>query len=201
MARPPTTELDSALCLALSVRALGLTDDQFLQFCRDNEDFRFEISAEGELIIMAPTSPKTDVRNVKITQRLANWSDEDGTGLAFGSSAMFTLPNGARRSPDGAWILKSRWHSLTEKEKDSITKICPDFLIELRSSSDRLGEIQAKMEEYIDNGARLAWLLDPIDNCATIYRPDASPERIDRPTIIVGEHVLAGFKFDFRELL
>jgi len=113
---------------------------------------------------------------------------------------MFTLPTGAKRSPDGAWISKSRWDRLTEEEKDSFTRICPDFVIELRSKSDRLGKLKEKMEEYIANGARLGWLLDPLDNCAYVYRAGLSTERIESPTILTGDPVLPGFKFDFREI-
>jgi Uma2 family endonuclease len=201
MARPPAIDTDTALWLALNVRSLGLTDDQLGRLFSDNEDFRFEMSAQGELIIMAPTTPKTDLRNVKITQRLANWTERDGTGQSFGSSVMFTFPNGAKRSPDGAWISNNRWNRVTEEEKDTFTNICPDFVIELRSKSDRLVKLKEKMDEYVDNGVRLGWLLDPLDNCAYIYGRGQSPERIESPTILSADPVLPGFEFDFREIL
>src|SRR2546425_746965 len=200
MARLPVTT-DTALWLALNIQSVGLTDDQFIQLCSDNVDFRFEISAQRELIIMPGTGPATDIKNAEITGQLRNWTKQDGTGVCFGSCAIFILPNGAKRIPDGAWIPKSRWNQFTEEEKSKLIVICPDFVIELRSGSDRLLPLKAKMEEYIENGARLAWLLDPIDNGATIYRPGQTPQQVERPTIISGDPILPGFKFDFREIL
>ena len=201
MIRPPVSETDTALWLALNIQSIGLTDDQFVQLCSDNVEFRFEISAQRELIIMPGTSPETDRKNAEITMQLGIWAKRDGTGVFFGSSAIFTLPNGAKRIPDGAWIPKKRWNRLTDEEKSKLTEICPDFVIELRSSSDRLRPLQAKMREYIENGARLAWLLDPIGNCATIYGPGQPPRRIENPTILTGDPELPGFKFDFKEIL
>ena len=201
MARPPAIETETAIWLALDMSSLRLSDDQLLRLFRDNDDFRFELSASGELIIMAPTNPDTGRKNSKINFRLAAWTEQDGTGECFDSSSMFTLPNGAKRSPDGAWIPKSRWNRFSQEEKSAITKVCPDFVVELRSPSDRLPYLEAKMEEYIANGTRLAWLLDLIENRATIYRPSQSPERIDNPTILSGDPVLPGFRFDFREIL
>src|SRR5207245_1362651 len=145
---------------------------------------RFEISTQRELIIMSPTGMNTGRRNSKLNYRLAVWAERDGTGECCDSSSMFTLPNGAKRSPDGAWILKSRLKQFTEEEKDGFTKICPDFVVELRLKSDRLAKLKQKMEEFIANGAQLGWLLDPLDNCAYIYRPGGSPERIDKPDVI-----------------
>ena len=201
MARLPVTETDTALWLALNIQSVGLTDDQFIQLCSDNVDFRFEISAQKELIIMPGTGIPTDIKNAEITRQLGNWTKQDGTGVCCGSCAIFILPNGARRLPDGAWIAKSVWDRFTPEEKSKLIVICPDFVIELRSSSDRLPALTAIMEEYIENGARLAWLLDPIDNCATIYRPGQPPQQVERPTIIGGDPILPGFKFDFREIL
>ena len=114
---------------------------------------------------------------------------------------MFTLPNGAKRGPDASWIPNSRWDRFTADEKDSLTKICPDFVIELRSKSDRIAKIKEKMAEYMASGARLGWLLDPRENCATIYRPGRPPQLIEEPAILSGDPVLPGFKFDFREIL
>ena len=201
MARLPAIEGDAPVRLVLDVRSVCLTDDQFFRLCGDNRDLRIEMTAQKELIIMSPTNPKTDHKNAKITMLLGIWATQDGTGVFFGSSAIFTLPNGAKRSPDGAWILKNRWDRLTEGEKESFSEICPDFVVELRLPSDRLADIEAKMEEYIANGSRLGWLLDPIENRAIIYRPDEQPERLDEPGTLSGDPVLPGFKFDFKEIL
>jgi len=201
MVRPPAIETEQDLYLVLNVESIGLTDDQYYRFCRDNPDFRIEMSAESELIIMSPTNMETGRKNSKINQRLSNWADQEGSGECFDSSSEFMLPNGAKRSPDASWILKARWNRLTLEEKNTFSPICPDFVIELRSPTDRVAVLNRKMEEYISNGARLGWLLDPIDNCAVIYRPGAAPERLDKPAIISGDPVLPGFKFDFREIL
>jgi len=200
MARPPATERDTTIRLTLNLRSVGLTDDQFFRLCSDNRDLRIEMTAERDLIIMSPTNPDTGQKNAKITQRLANWTEQNDTGVCFDSSTEFTLPNGAKRSPDGAWIPKSRWNRFTKEEKQKFTEICPDFVIELRSPWDRLSEVQEKMEEYIANGSKLGWLLDPIERCATIYRTGQPPQRIDDPTVISGDPVLPGFNFDFREI-
>ena len=118
----------------------------------------------------------------------------------FGADTGFTLPNGAKRGPDAAWMSRERWNRIPEEQQEKLAPVCPDFVVELRSPSDRLSDVQAKMEEYIANGARLGWLLDPFDNCATIYRPGRPPERIENPTVIHGDPVLPGFHFDFREI-
>src|SRR5437870_27743 len=118
MARPPAIETETGLWLALNIRSLRLTDDQILRFFRDNDDeYRFEVSAQQELIIMAPSTPKTGHRNAEVTRQFGNWAKQDGAGVFFGSNAMFTLPNGAKRSPDGAWISKARWNRLLKKKK------------------------------------------------------------------------------------
>ena len=144
MARPPAIETETALWLALDVRALRLSDDQLLRFFRYNDEYQFELSAKGELIIMSPSTPNTDERNVTIITSLRIWAKQDGTGHSFGNNAMFTLPNGAKRCPDASWIPNSRWNRFTKEEKDSLTRICPDFVVELRSKSDRLKKLKEK---------------------------------------------------------
>ena len=201
MARPPAIDVDTGVRVVLNVRSLGLTDDQFLRLCSDNRDFRIEMSAQGELVIMPPAGSKTGRRNFIIVQRLANWSEQDGTGVGFGADTGFTLPNSSKRGPDAAWMSRERWNRIPEEQQEKLAPVCPDFVTELRSPSDRLSDVQAKMEEYIANGARLGWLLDPFDNCVTIYRPGQPPERIEKPTVVHGDPVLPGFEFDFREIL
>jgi Uma2 family endonuclease len=202
MTTEPLTDFDSEFYLVLDVRDLGFTDDQFFHLCRDNEGLDIEMSGEGELIIMSPNRPTTSRKHIRIAHRLVTWSDENGTGDAYDSSAIFKLPNGARRSPDVAWILKSRWAALTKKEQDRFTPlISPDFVVEVRSPNDRMKRLRAKMQEYVANGVRLAWLLDPIDNRAYIYRPSEPVEEIEKPEVLNGDPVLPGFRFDFREIL
>jgi Uma2 family endonuclease len=201
MARPPAIEVDTGVRVVLNVRSLGLTDDQFLRLCSDNRDFRIEMSAHGELIIMPPPGSKTGKRSSKIVQRLANWTDQDGTGVCFATDTGFTLPNSAKRGPDAAWMSNERWNVIPDEQQEKLAPVCPDFVIELRSPSDHLSDVKEKMEEYIANGAKLGWLLDPFDNCAIIYRPGQAPERIEKPTVLNGDPVLPGFEFDFREIL
>jgi Uma2 family endonuclease len=201
MARPPAIEADTTFRLSLNLQSVGLTDDQFDRLCCDNSDFQIEMTADRQLIIMSPCFPETDRQNAKITMRLGIWTEQDGTGECFGPTTGFTLPNGAKRSPDASWIPKSRWNRFTKEEKYTMTPVCPDFVIELRSRSNRLADLQEKMEEYIANGAKLGWLLDPIDNRAAIYQPGRAPQVIDNPATISGDPILKGFQFDFREIL
>ena len=201
MARPPAIEKDEADRLVLNVRSVRLTDDQFLHLCSDNRDLRIEMTAQGELIIMPPPGSKTGQRGAEITMCLAIWTKQDGTGVCFGTDTGFTLPNGAKRGPDAAWVARDRWNSVPEYLQEKLAPLCPDFVIELVSPSDRLTHVEAKMQEYIANGARLGWLLDPFENYAIIYRPNQKPERVDNPSILQGDPVLPGFKFDFREIL
>jgi Uma2 family endonuclease len=135
-------------------------------------------------------------------QRLANWADQDGTGDVYDATSEFALPNGAKRAPDAPWILKSRWSALTGDKQESFTPyICPDFVVEVRSPRDRMKRLKAKMNEYVNNGAWLAWLLDPIDNRAHIYRPSEPVREIEKPEVLSGDPLLPGFRFDFREIL
>ncbi len=182
--------------LVLNFRAVNITPDQFLHLCSDNRDLRMELTAEGELIIMPPTWSMTGWRNSKLNQLLANWSDVEGSGLVFDSSSGFTLPNGAVRSPDAAWVPLTRWRALTDEDRIGFALICPNFVIELRSSSDRLSDLQAKMEEYLDNGARLGWLIDAQEQSVYVYRPGQEVKLLDTPESISGDSVLQGFVLD-----
>lgn len=171
----------------------SMTVEQFYEFCLANRDLRIERTASGEVIIMPPAFSDTGNRNGKIFQQLANWAEQDGTGETFDSSAGFTLTNGATRSPDASWIQLERWNALSEKQKASFAPICPEFVIELRSSSDTLSGLQDKMQEYIANGASLGWLIDRKNRKVYIYRPSQEPEILDNPETVNGEPVLPGF--------
>ncbi|UIE39845.1 Uma2 family endonuclease [Leptodesmis sichuanensis] len=180
---------------------LELTDEQFEQICRSNPDLKFERTAKGELVVVALTGGETGRRNIKLSARLETWSDAAGLGVAFDSSTGFRLPNGAIRSPDAAWICLERWESLTPEQRKKIVPLCPDFLVELRSPNDELEDLQAKMQEYLANGLKLGWLLDPDTQTVEIYRPDRAVEVLTNPTHLSGEDVLPGFCLNLTGIL
>lgn len=167
--------------------------EELYEFCLANRDLRIERTASGEVIIMSPAFSDTGNRNFKIALQLGKWTEEDGTGEAFDSSAGFTLPNGATRSPDASWIKLERWNALSDEQKASFAPICPDFVVELRSQSDTLSGLKNKMEEYIDNGALLGLLIDRKNRKVYIYRPNQQPEILDNPETVNCEPILPGF--------
>ena len=177
-----------------------LTDDVLLQLSSLNDTLRLERNAHGELEILPPAHGITSRRNSRLTGRLDAWTEMTGNGEAFDSSGGFILPNGALRSPDASWVLKSRLAELTEEQKDGFPHICPDFVIELRSESDSLASVRRKMEEYLANGTRLGWLIDSIDrqHRVYVYRPGVEVEVLEGPESISGEPELPGFTLDLR---
>jgi Uma2 family endonuclease len=179
-----TVDLDSVI---------DLTDEQFYQLCQKNRDLKFERSATGELIIMAPTGGETGNRNAGLTAQLWIWNQQQKLGQVFDSSTGFRLPNGANRSPDVAWIQQARWDALTPEQKAGFIPLCPDFVIELLSPSDRLTTLQEKMQEYRANGAQLGWLIDRTSQQVEIYRRDHEVEILKSPITLSGEEVLPGF--------
>jgi Uma2 family endonuclease len=179
---------------------IELTDEQFFQLCQNNRDLRFERTFEGELIIMPPTGWETGNKNAKLTQRLGNWADADGTGLAFDSSTGFKLPNGANRSPDASWVKRERIETLNPNPA-RFMPLAPDFAVELRSASDSLETLQQKMQEYINCGVRLGWLIDPQNQRVEIYRLKKDVEILQSPTSLSGEHILPGFVLDLTQIL
>lgn len=180
--------------LTVELPSLSLmTEQQFYEFCALNRDLRIERTATGEVIVMPPAFSDTGDRNFKIAGQLSAWTEQDGTGLGFDSSAGFTLPNGAMRSPDASWIKLDRWNALTDEQKSSFAPICPDFVIELRSASDTLSKLQTKMQEYINNGAVLGLLIDRKNRQVYIYRPNREVEVLDNPDRISCEPELSGF--------
>lgn len=180
---------------------IQLTDEAFYKLCQINPDIKFERTAQGELIIVSPTGGESGRKNRRLTQRLGAWTDGDGTGEAFDSSTMFQLPNGAYRSPDAAWISLERWEALTPEQRQSFSPICPDFVVELRSPSDSLRSVQDKMQEYIENGVRLGWLIDPKGQQVEIYRQNQEKEILKSPTYLSCEDVLPGFVLDLSQIL
>ena len=189
--------------LPLTIRfepAVQMSEEQFAELCEMNSDIRIERTAEGMVELMPPTKGDTGPKEAEVISILNTWARADGSGVVFGSSAGFTLPNGAMRSPDASWILKYRLAVLTDAEKNSFIPLCPDFVVELRSSSDRLSVLQAKMDEYMSNGARLAWLLDPIQRQAHIYRPGAQPEILNNPDTLSADPELPGFTLNLEPI-
>ena len=178
----------------------NVSDDDFFEFCGLNRDWRIERTSNGEVILMAPTGGQSGRRNFNLTASFGGWVKADGTGMGFDSSTGFILPNGATRSPDVAWVKLSRWNALTEKEQKKFPPLCPDFVVELRSETDSLPDLLAKMKEYMDNGAELGWLLDPFEKKVYIYRPGAEVECLDNPATVSGDPLLAGFVLNPREL-
>lgn len=183
--------------LVLHLRpAITLSDDEFFAFCRQNPDLRIERSAEGEVEIMAPAGSGSSSRNATVTYLLKAWSLSNGTGVVFDSSGGFILPNGATRSPDAAWVQRSRLTRFTAAQKERFLPLCPDFVIEVRSPSDSLALTHEKMREYVENGALLGWLLDVPSKQAYVYRPGHPAEQFDAPKNLSGEPELPEFTLD-----
>lgn len=180
--------------------AIELTDEQFEQICTANRDLKFERTAQGELIVMSPTGSETGSWNSGLTGQLWFWNQQHKLGKSFDSSTGFKLPSGATRSPDLAWVKQDRWEALTPEQRRRFAPLCPDFVVELRSLNDDLGELRAKMQEYLENGALLGWLINPEDQQVEIYRRGRSIERLNRPETLSGETVLPGFVLNLCEI-
>jgi Uma2 family endonuclease len=179
--------------LPATLTAAPMSDEEFARFCADHADYFIEMTAEGEIIIMPPNYSLTGVRNQEIGFQLRMWAKRDGRGVVSDASAGFVLPNGARRSPDAAWIAKSRLQSLDKRSLEGFWHFCPDFVIELRSHYDRLRVLRDKMQEWIANGAQLAWLIDAERRAVEVYGPGREPEiRVDVMSV-AGEGPIEGF--------
>ena len=177
-----------------------VTPEQFEELCIQYRELRLELTSTGELIVMPLTGSKTGMRNADLTYQLTAWTRTDGSGISFDSSAGFTLPNGAIRSPDASWAKRDRWELLTNEEQNSFSPLCPDFVVELRSDSDRLPPLRAKMVEYIQNGASLGWLIDPFKRCVYVYQPNQEVVLLENPETVSGDPLLPGFKLDVTQL-
>lgn len=202
MVQTPASPENQTLSIELP-KTIGLyvTHEQFATLAAINRDLRLERTALGELIVNPPTGWETGERNRSLTGQLDRWYEEnEDLGKAFDSSTGFILPNGATRSPDASWVSRERWEALTPEQKGTFANICPDFVIELRSSSDSLKPLQAKMREYIDNGAKLGWLIDPQQRRVEIYRPGKDVEVLENPAQLSGEAVLPGFMLNLRRV-
>jgi Uma2 family endonuclease len=176
--------------------AQPMSDEEFAAFCSEHPDLNFEMTAEGELIVMAPAFSDTGLSNSAITAQLETWARKDRRGLSPDSSTGFVLPNGARRSPDASWTLKTRVQQWGEKKHKAFWHLCPDFVIEVKSSNDRLKPLQAKIREYLEQGAQLGWLINPENKTVEIYRPHAEVEKRTGLTKLEGEGPVSGFTLD-----
>jgi len=177
----------------LSLENVGLSDEQFYHLCQVNQNWQLERNAKGELIIMPPVGGVSGSHEADLISVLWLWNRQTQAGKVFSSSTIFRLPQGGSRSPDVAWVTLERWNKLTILEQERFPPLCPDFLIELRSRTDSLEELQEKMQEYINSGLRLGWLIDPQSQNVTIYRLGSEAETVSLPTTLSGEDVLVGF--------
>jgi len=177
-----------------------ISDDEFENFCRRNPDVQIELTKEGELVIMPPTGGKTGIRNFSLIVEFGKWLEKNQAGAGFDSSTVFVLPNGAKRSPDLAWVKNERWNALSDEDQNKFPPICPDFVVELRSPSDSIANLQNKMAEYIENGAQLGWLIDPLEKKVYVYRQNAETEILDDPSKVSGEPILERFSLNVKKL-
>ncbi len=177
-----------------------LTDEQLMRFSSANEVLRIERDSTGELVLMSPAGVGTSHRNTWIIVQLAQWAEQDGRGLTFDSNGGFTLSDGSMRSPDAAWVCWEQWNALAEHDREHFAPLCPTFIIELLSPSDRLPELQAKMAMWLKQGAALAWLIDPERKIVEIYRPGHTPEIVEGATAVLGEGPVAGLRLDLTRI-
>jgi Uma2 family endonuclease len=171
-----------------------MTDEELMRFCAVNDDLRVEREPNGEILVMTPANIKTSSMNSRINRLLDEWAEADGRGIVSGPDGGYTLPDGSMRAPDAAWVANRRWQALSKEDQGRFAPICPDFVIELRSPSDKLPQARVKMEQWIANGAEVAWLIDPIEKAVTIYRPGEQPEVLAQPTSVQGTGPIAGFE-------
>jgi Uma2 family endonuclease len=181
--------------IALNLESIApLTHEQFYELCMANKDVPMERSPTGELVIMTPLGGLSGSREADYITDLNIWNRNSGLGIVFSSSTVFNLPDGGDRSPDAAWIRLDRWESLTPEQQEKFPPICPDFVIELRSRTDRLKPLQQKMQEYLHCGLQLGWLINPQDRQVEIYRSGQEAEVLNYPVTLSGENVLPGFE-------
>lgn len=188
------TTLD--LPLEINLEAVHLTDEQFYQLCIHNPEMAIEQNAQGALVVMPPVGGESGNQELELGTDLALWNRQTQLGVVFSSSTVFQLPIGSKRSPDAAWVERSRWEALTPEQRRRFPPVAPDFVMEVRSSTDSLELLQAKMQEYMTGGVRLGWLFDPKGQQVEIYRPGAEAEVKALPTRLLGEAVLPGFSLD-----
>ncbi len=183
-----------------NLSSIRLTHEQFWDVCRDNPELRLELTSNGELIVIPPAGSKTGRRNFNLGYQFGAWVEKDGTGYGFDSSTGFTLPNKAILSPDVSWVRREKWDALTEDEQEAFALLCPDFVIELRSRWNTLKEQPQKMQQYLDNGTQLGWLIDPKERRVYVYRRGQDVEVLTDVATVSGDPVLPGFELQLAEL-
>jgi len=197
-----TSPIGNGAALHLRMRPVFALDDaQFLALCQLNKDLRIERTADGGITAMAPTGGETGRRNANVTGQLWTWTQRTGHGVSMDSSAGYALPGGAIRSPDASWIASARWDALAPEQRGGFLPLCPNFVVELRSRTDGLANLQRKMDEYMAAGAELGWLIDPVEAQVFVYRPRFDAERLVHPCVLQGDPLLPGFRLDLRDVL
>ena len=186
--------------LDFTKRPKKLSNEEFFRLCQNNRDLRIERNKFGGIEIMAPAFSETGHQNFKLNAKFGIWVEKDGTGIGFDSSTGFTLPNGAVRSPDFSWITLKKFKLISKEDRERFARVCPDFVVELRSKSDTLKKLQEKMKEYIENGASLGWLIDAITKKVYVYRPDTAVEILNDPKEVSGGELLEGFTLKMKEI-
>ena len=186
--------------LLLNVESVGLTPEQFYRLCSDNPELRLELTARKEIVIMPPACSESGAWNFNVNTQLGEWIKKDGRGIGFDSSAGFTLPNGAVRAPDAAWVLREKWDALTKEERMKFAPVVPNFVIENRSQSETVRQQKSKMEEYLAAGVQLGWLIDPFDRKVHIYRQSEQPKVLEDPASVSGDPELPGFVLDLTQV-
>jgi Uma2 family endonuclease len=177
-----------------------MDDEEYFAFCAKNAELRIERDANGEIVIMPPAGFETGYRNNELSRQLGNWARADGRGIALDSNTEYVLPSGAALSPDASWVLKSRLASFSKEQKKRFLPLCPDFVVELTSPTDRLARVRAKMREWIDNGAQLGWLIDADRRVVYVYRPNRQPEKLVGIEEIAGVGPVKGFRLELGEI-
>ena len=200
MATVATEPVFSTLILHVGRAHNRFSDARFYELCQANRDLRLERNPQGDLIIMPPAGGESGLSNSEVTRQLGNWNAREKTGAVFDSSTGFSLPNGAIRAPDATWVRIDRWRSLTRAQRKKFPPLAPDFVIEIRSETDTLPPLRAKMREYMECGVRLGWLIDPLERRVEVFRPGKKPREIKNPSTLSGEPELAGFSLELEPI-
>ncbi|MBC7865878.1 MAG: Uma2 family endonuclease [Bacteroidia bacterium] len=187
--------------IAIQTKSLNLTDEQFFRLCGENRDLRFERDKNKNILIMSPTGYFTGNFNAEILYEVAKWNKKNRDGFVFDSSTGFTLPNTSVRSPDVSWIEKSRAEKISQVDKEKFAHICPDFVIEIFSKTDSLKDLTEKMEEWIENGCQLAWLINPYTKTTSVFMPNAEIESVSFENSLSGKNILPGFELVISQIL